>query len=128
MAEANLGSGGGGGSTFQQYSVALQQHSSLKSQLQSQKEQVTVLEQLNTFLTLSLPDPESSELVRAVRSEAITARRTAEQMVTYTHTYTKPYIIFRLQQSSEMSALEDTLKEKFSPSDGPFFRSLEESL
>ena len=89
MAEANLGSGAGGGSTFQLYSAALQQHSSLKSQLASQKEQVTVLEQLSMFLTLSLPDPESSELVRAAKSEAITARRRFDQMVMYTYTHTK---------------------------------------
>jgi predicted alternative tryptophan synthase beta-subunit len=86
MAEVTLGSGAaGGGSTFQLYSAALQQHSSLKSQLQSQVEQVTVLEQLSTFLTLSLPDPESSELVRAARSEAIIARGRANQMVIYVH-------------------------------------------
>ena len=91
MAEANLGTGSGdGGSTFQQYSAALQQHSSLKSQLQSQTEQVTILEQLNTFLILSLPDPESSELVRTARSEAIIACRRADQMVMYTYTHTKP--------------------------------------
>ena len=88
LAEANLGSGTGG-STFQQYSTALQQHSSLKSQLQSRKEQVTMLEQLNTFLTLSLPDPESSALVHGVRSEATTARRIVDQMVVYIHTHTK---------------------------------------
>ena len=90
---------------------------------------MTIIEQLNTFLTLSLPDPESSEVVRAVRSEAITACRRAEQVVTYTHTQipTPNHTIFCVQQSSEMSALEGTLKE-FSPSDGPFFRSLDESL
>ena len=89
MAEANLGSGTGGGSTFQLYSAAVQQHSSLKSQVASQKEQVAVLEQLSTFLTLSLPDPENNELVRAARSEAMTARRRFDQMVMYTYTHTK---------------------------------------
>ena len=71
MAEANP-SGSGGGSTFQQYSAVLQQHSSLKSQLESQ---IAHVEQLNTFLTLTLPDPESSELVRAAKSEATTAHK-----------------------------------------------------
>ena len=88
IAEANLGSGAGGGSTFQLYSAALQQHSSLKSQLESQEEQVAVLEQLSMFRTLSLPDPESSELVRVARSEAIIACRRADQMVLRTYTYT----------------------------------------
>ena len=89
MAEANLGSDAGGGSTFQLYSAAVQQHSYLKSQ----KEQVTVLEQLSTFLTLNgLPDPENNELVRAARSEAITARRRFDQMVMYTFTHTKSSI------------------------------------
>ena len=86
---ADLGSGAGGGSTFQLYSAAVQQHSSLKSQVASQKEQVAVLEQLSTFLTLNLPDPENNELVRAARSEAITARRRFDQMVMYTYTHTK---------------------------------------
>ena len=89
MAETNLGSGASGGSTFQLYSAAVHQHSSLKSQVASQKEQVTVLEQLSTFLTLSLPDPENNELVRAARSEAMTARRRFDQMVMYTYTHIK---------------------------------------
>ena len=62
--------------------------SSLRSQVASQEEQVAVLEQLSTFLTLSLPDPENNELVCAARSEAVTARR-FDQMVMYTYTHTK---------------------------------------
>ena len=47
-----------------------------------------VLEQLSIFLTLSLPDPESSELVRVARSEAIISHRRADQnlMVINAHT------------------------------------------
>ena len=93
MAEA-IPSGSGGGSTFQQYSAALKQHSSLKSQLESQIAHVTVLEQLNTFLTLTLPNPESSELVRAARSEATTAHKRAEEMVTCTKPHNTPLQFF----------------------------------
>ena len=41
-----------------------------KSQLESQMAHVTVLEQLATFLTLSLANPDSSTPLRAVWSEA----------------------------------------------------------
>lgn len=83
MAETNHGEveGGVGSGTFIQYSLALQQRASLKSQLESQTAHVTVLEQLATFLSLSLPNPESSEPLRAVRSEASVACDRAEKMV-----------------------------------------------
>ena len=81
LAEANHGKGGVGGDTFIQYSVTLQQKASLKSQLDSQKAHANLLEQLATFFSLSLPEPETSEPLRAVRSEAAVARSKAEQMV-----------------------------------------------
>ena len=81
LAEGNNGEGGIGSGTFIQYSVALKQRSSLKFQLDSQMAHVTVLEQLATFLTLSLADAEGSEPLRAVRREASVARSKAEEMV-----------------------------------------------
>ena len=81
LAEADHGEGGIGGDTFIQYSVALQQKASLTSQLDSQMAHVNMLEQLATFLSLSLPEPENSEPLHAVRSEAAVARSKAEQMV-----------------------------------------------
>ena len=38
---------------------------------------------------------------------------------------TLPHI---LSQSSELSSLDDQIKRKFSPKDGPFYQSLEKSL
>ena len=80
-AEANTGGSGVGGSTFQRYSDTLQQRSSLRSQLDSQLARVTLLEQLSTLLTLSQPQTESNGTLRAVRSQAATARNEAEEMV-----------------------------------------------
>ena len=85
MAEANTGGSGVSGSTFQRY---LQQRSSLRSQRDFQLAHVTLLEQLSTHLTLSLPQAESNETVHAVRSQAANARNKAEEMVWRNNSYT----------------------------------------
>ena len=42
-----------------------------------------VLEQLAVFMSLSLPSPDTSEPLKAVRREAGVARQKADQMVSY---------------------------------------------
>ena len=81
LAEANHGKGGVGGSTFIQYSIVLQQRSSLKEQLDSQMVHATLLEQLTTYLALSLMDAETNEPLHAMRNEAAVARSRAQEMV-----------------------------------------------
>ena len=85
MAEVNHGEGGVGSGSFIEYSIALQQRSALKSHLESRMAHVTLLEQLATFLAVSSADPEGSEPLRAMRSEASIARCRAEQMVMCTN-------------------------------------------
>ena len=72
---------GSGGATFNQYSVLLEQLSSFKSQLESQTSHAELLGQLATYMSLSLPDPESSEPLKAIRREAVVARDRADQLV-----------------------------------------------
>ena len=43
-----------------------------------------MLEQLATFMSLSLPNPEQSEPLRAVRREASVARQRTDEMVSHT--------------------------------------------
>ena len=51
--------------TFKQYSVILEQMSSLKVQLESQTSHARVLEQVAVFMSLTLPDPDPSELPKS---------------------------------------------------------------
>lgn len=81
LAEESCGFPGTGGSTFNQYSVLLEQMSSLKVQLKSQTSHAEVLEHLAVFMSLSLPNAETNELLKAVRREAGVAREKADQMV-----------------------------------------------
>ena len=81
LAEVKQGEGDIGGTTFVQYSILLQQRSSLKAQHQSQDAHATLLEQLSTYLTLSLPDAETNTVLQAAKSEAILARKRAQEMV-----------------------------------------------
>ena len=75
------GEGDVGGTPFVQYSILLQQRSSLKAQYQSQDAHATLLEHLSTYLTLSLPDEETNTVLQAAKSEAILARKSAQEMV-----------------------------------------------
>jgi hypothetical protein len=101
LAEVKQGEGGGiGGTTFVQYSM---QRSSLKAQHESQDAHATLLEQLNTYLTLSLPDAGTNAVLLTAESEAVLARRRAQEMVNlkstcihcswylYTHTLLNSY-------------------------------------
>ena len=81
LAEESHGLPGTGGSTFNQYSVLLEKMSSIKVQLESQTSHTRVLEQLAVYLSLSVPNPESSEPLKAIRREAGVARQKADQMV-----------------------------------------------
>lgn len=81
LAEENHGPSGTGGHTFNEYSIVLEQRSSLKVQLESQVSHAELLEQLATYLSLSVPDPEQSEPLKAVRNEAAIARIRADKMV-----------------------------------------------
>ena len=103
MAEVNHGEGGVGSSSFIQYSIALQQRSSLKSQIESQMAHVTLLEQLVTIVAVSLADPEGSKPLRAVRSEASIARSRAEQMVG--HVYQHPQTAMFIHSHKETRSL-----------------------
>ena len=81
LAGESHGSSGIGGSTFNQYSVLLEQMSSVKVQHESQSSHAGVLEQLAVFMSLSLPNPETSEPLKAIRREAGVARQKADDMV-----------------------------------------------
>ena len=81
LAGESHGSLGIGGSTFNQYSVLIEQMSSLKEQLKSQTSHAGVFEQLAVFMSLSLINPETGELLKATRREAGVAREKADQMV-----------------------------------------------
>lgn len=81
LAEANHGLPSSGGSTFNQYSIVLEQRSSLKAQLQSQNSHAEMLQQLSTYLTLSLPNPEQNQPLQAIRKEAAIAQNRADQIV-----------------------------------------------
>ena len=58
------------GVTFARYSIPLERLSQLKSRLVSQTCHAELLEQLATYMSLSLPDPENSESIKAVRRGA----------------------------------------------------------
>ena len=81
LAEVKQGKGGIGGTTFVQYSILLQQWSSLRAQHQSQDAHATLLEQLSTYLTLSLPNVETNPVLNAAKSEAVLACKRAQEMV-----------------------------------------------
>ena len=72
---------GSGGVTFSQYLVLMEQLSLLKPWLQSQTSHAELLEKLTTYMSMSLPDPESSEPLKAVQREAAVAHDRADQMV-----------------------------------------------
>ena len=69
------------GSTFNQYSVLLEKMSSIKLQLESKTSHTRVLEQLAVYISLSVPNPESSEPLKAIRREAGVARQKVDQIV-----------------------------------------------
>ena len=81
--DLKLADGGGraGGASFIQYSSLLTQRSQLNTRLTTQESQATMLEQLTTFMALSLPDPESNPTLSAFRHEASVARQLADSMV-----------------------------------------------
>ena len=55
--------------------------SSLKVKLESQASHARVLEQVAVFMSLTLPDPDPSELLKVMRSEAGVAQQKADQLV-----------------------------------------------
>ena len=59
-----------GGASFQQYAVALKQLSQLKEQHAAEKQKATLLTQLATYLSITNPAPQQSELVQQVQWEA----------------------------------------------------------
>lgn len=77
-AEANLGGSGGGGSTV----------------LSCSDGTCDRLRAVKYISHLTLPDPENSELVRAARIEAVTARKRADEMVTCTKPHNVPLQLF----------------------------------
>lgn len=116
LATERHGQPGSGGATFNQYSLLLEQLSTLKSQLESQTSHAELLEQLATYMSLNLPDPENSAPLIAIRREAAVARDRASV-----------HLLF-LIQSREISQLDKNVHKKFTPCDGPHFHSLEDSL
>ena len=81
LATERHGQPGSGGATFNQYSLLLEQLSTLKSQLESQTSHAELLEQLATYMSLNLPDPENSAPLIAIRREAAVACDRADHMV-----------------------------------------------
>lgn len=73
-----------GGATFSHYSHLLTQRSQLSTRLGTQLCQATMLEQLATYMSLTLPNPEQSEPLKAMRKEGSIARKIADEMVYYT--------------------------------------------
>ena len=53
-----------------------------------------MLEQLTTFMALSLPDPETNPTLSAFRQEASVARQLADKMVRHDTVMNPPYPIF----------------------------------
>jgi hypothetical protein len=71
--------GSGGGVSFANYSSALQEMSSLKEQSEKQTQLVTTLEQLSTYLALTLP--QDSPALDRVRKEAVAQRKLLHDVV-----------------------------------------------
>ena len=63
-------SGGTFDRTFARYKAALVETSQLKSQLESLKQSVTVLDQLVTFFSLRVPNPSQNTSLQTIRKEA----------------------------------------------------------
>ena len=122
MAEVNHGEDVVGSNSFIQHSITLQQWSSLKSQLECQMAHVTLKA---TFLPLNSADSEGSESLHVLGSKVSIACSRAEQMVSTSIHYSVYSIPLH---SSELSTLETTLSKKFTLSDGPFYKSPEQSL
>ena len=70
-----------GGATFSHYSHLLTQRSQLSTRLGTQLCQATMLEQLATYMSLTLPNPEQSEPLKAVRKEGSVAHKIADEMI-----------------------------------------------
>ena len=121
-----LGEGGIGGTTVFQSSVLLKQRSSLKAQQESQDTHATLLEQLTTYLALSLPDADTYTILFMAKHEAALTCRRAQVIVnakipcvasTFIHVRTCK----SFQQSSQLYELGNTISQKITPKDGPFF-------
>lgn len=78
---AASGDSGEGGLSYSLYSSRLKQRSELQSQLQTQLGYASVAEQLATYLSMSLPNPESNQTLQGLLKEAAAARKKADEMV-----------------------------------------------
>ena len=82
---AGGGDGNAGRVNFSQYSAVLSQRSQLDTQLTKQLLQASLLEQLSTFMSLSLQYAETNPTLCAFRREASVARQLVDKMVMTCH-------------------------------------------
>lgn len=73
------GGGGGGGASFDKYSSAIHRLFRLKEEAEKQHQVVVLLDQLATFLALTVPEGSSS--IEQVRNEANVQKKTHQDMV-----------------------------------------------
>lgn len=74
------GSGGGGG-TFTHYVDTLRQKSNLEMEVKNKNDHATLVDQLTTYMCLTLPNAETSDIVRQLRVEAATTHTKIADMV-----------------------------------------------
>ena len=70
-----------GGHSFNLYSTRLRQKTTLQTQIQAQDGYWSAAEQLATYLSVHLPDPEENSTLIALRKEVAAARKKSEEMV-----------------------------------------------
>lgn len=99
-------------------------------EIETQQGYATLVDQMLTHLTLTLPDAESNDFLGQLRQEVAATHHTLSDKVLYVNIPIShsDYIHCTLEQRKEMSKLDKTLKERFVPRDGPFFSTLERSL
>jgi len=123
LAESSSGSDFGG-SKFRE---ALARKSLLLSELDRQKTYTTLLDQMTTYLCLTLPDAQTSSFLQELKKEAETAHNILSDKVQVVIIY-RSFYLFLCSQSKELSKLDTEIRKKFEPGDGPFFSTLEKSL
>ena len=70
-----------GGPSFQQYAAALAQLTQLKEKHHGEEQEAQLLTQLATYLTITVPEPDTSPTVQRVRAQASLAQKQAATTV-----------------------------------------------
>ena len=73
--------GSTGGSTFVHYANTLQQRSHLAMELETQQGYVSLIDQMVTYLTLTLPDAETNDSLIQLREDAANTHKSIRGMV-----------------------------------------------